>query len=126
MREHVVAIERLDARAQRVACRDRLGALPRLFRRLIEVPLTARDGGLRRPRALSEPRQDRGVGRAEGGPALAEPRQLRAGGGQVADVGDPFDGVTEADFAAAAIFLGRPPALLGGSRFPESRPGRGG
>ena len=60
----IVAVERLDAGAERVARRDGFGAQPRLFGRLVELAFAARDGCRLGGRgALSEPREERGVGR---------------------------------------------------------------
>jgi hypothetical protein len=125
VRQHVVPVERFDARAERVAGRNRLGAPPGQFVSLAGFALPGDNRRLDARDTRGEPvatfraggRRLRGRGFAhERGPGLRETRELGAHDGRIRQLGQGFDGFADGGFAPPALFLRGEPGGQGGFR----------
>ena len=103
--EDVVAVERLDTGAERVARRDGLGAQAAQVGRLVRFALAPGDGHLGRGTAACEALDERGVGHRRARPTRRSTRasSARARGGR-STLADLLDRVAQRALAAPTLF----------------------
>ena len=119
LREHIVAVERFHAHAERVARGDGFGAQAREFGGFARFAVARRRStSSTAATAASNRSRVRGVGDVLDGPRVGQAREFRARGRGFVTPTSAFDRVAECGLAAAPLFFGGDAARLPRLRLP--------
>ncbi len=119
--EHVVAVERFRARAERFTRGDGLRPLARQVGGLFGFPLAPCDGRFGGRYGAREAFREGGIQIAESVPRRRQLRELGAGRRHVRHDGQPLDGLAERRLPAAVLGLGGQTRGLGGFNLLQER-----